>query len=186
MRRFVPAAIFIAFLLLLALGLAPRSRDLPSSLIGKSAPAFSLPLLDAPQQTLTPADLRGRVWVLNVWASWCGACREEHPILMQLSRTARTPIYGLDYKDGREDASAWLTRHGNPYRSSLFDADGRVGIDYGVYGVPETFVIDRRGVVRHKHVGPLTEEFVRNKLLPMLVALENEPQAARANSETGG
>ncbi len=181
MRRFVPAAIFIMLLLLLGLGLAPRPSSLPSPLIGKSAPAFTLPLLDAPQQTVAPADLRGQVWVLNVWASWCGACREEHPKLMELARLTRVPIYGLDYKDGRDEASAWLARHGNPYRASLFDADGRVGIDYGVYGVPETFVIDRRGVIRHKHVGPLTAEVVRKELLPILAALENEPDVATAN-----
>lgn len=186
MRRFIPAAIFVVFLLVLAVGLLPRSKDLPSPLIGKNAPAFRLPLLDAPQKSIAPADLRGRVWVLNVWASWCGACREEHPTLMRLAQLSKTPIYGLDYKDAPADAVAWLERHGNPYRASLLDLNGRVGMDYGVYGVPETFVIDRQGIVRHKHIGPLTEEVVRKELLPMLTTLENEPIAARATSERGG
>jgi cytochrome c biogenesis protein CcmG/thiol:disulfide interchange protein DsbE len=116
--------------------------------------------------------MRGKVWVLNVWASWCVACREEHPLLVEFARKRVVPIYGLNYKDQREDASAWLARFGNPYDASLFDDDGRVGIDFGVYGVPETFVIDQNGVVRLKHIGPITPDVLATKIEPLLKKLD--------------
>ena len=113
----------------------------------------------------------GKVWMLNVWASWCVACREEHPMLLEFSKLKLVPIYGLNYKDKRPDGQGWLTNFGNPYTASLFDQDGRVGIDFGVYGVPETFIIDKQGVIRMKHIGPLTPEVLRDKIEPMLSKL---------------
>ncbi|MEO5882146.1 MAG: DsbE family thiol:disulfide interchange protein, partial [Caldimonas sp.] len=115
---------------------------------------------------------RGKVWVLNVWASWCVACREEHPLLVEFARKRVVPLYGLNYKDKREDANAWLARFGNPYDASLFDDEGRVGIDFGVYGVPETFVIDQNGVIRLKHIGPLTPAVLATKIEPLLKKLD--------------
>ena len=123
-------------------------------------------------RTLTPAELRGKPWVLNVWASWCVACRAEHPLLVAFSKRGLAPVYGLDYKDARADATAWLARFGDPYEASLSDADGRVGIDYGVYGVPETFVIDKQGWIRHKVIGPLTAEILRDTVLPLVRKLD--------------
>jgi cytochrome c biogenesis protein CcmG, thiol:disulfide interchange protein DsbE len=137
-------------------------------LIDKPAPAFSLPRLDAPEQTIRRDDLLGKVWMLNVWASWCIACREEHPLLVEFSRKKLVPVYGLNYKDERPAGLRWLANFGNPYDASLFDHDGRVGIDWGVYGVPETFVIDRQGVVRYKHIGPLTPEVIRTRIEPLV------------------
>jgi cytochrome c biogenesis protein CcmG/thiol:disulfide interchange protein DsbE len=157
-----------ALVLLLAIGLSLNPREVPSPLVGKAAPAFSLPRLDRPDEKLSPESLRGKVWVLNVWASWCAPCREEIPVLMALARTQAVPIYGLNYKDRRDDALALLKQFGDPYVASAVDADGRVGIDYGVYGVPETYVIDQAGVIRLKHIGPVTGETVQQKILPMV------------------
>jgi cytochrome c biogenesis protein CcmG/thiol:disulfide interchange protein DsbE len=168
---FVPLALFIALALFLAVGLNLDPREVPSPLIGKPAPAFSAPTLAEPARSLAREDMRGKVWMLNVWASWCGACREEHPLLVQFSRTRQVTLIGLDYKDERDAAAQWLQRLGNPYTDSLFDPQGRIGLDYGVYGVPETFIIDRQGVVRYKHIGPLTPEVLRDKVEPMLVQL---------------
>ncbi len=168
----IPLAAFFALATMLAFGLRLDPREVPSPLIDKPAPAFTLPRLDDPQQTIRLADLRGKVWMLNVWASWCVACREEHPLLVQFSRKRLVPIYGLDYKDKRVDATAWLTGFGNPYEASMFDEEGRVGIDFGVYGVPETFVIDQNGVIRLKHIGPLTPEVLATKIEPLLERLK--------------
>ncbi|MBI4741177.1 MAG: DsbE family thiol:disulfide interchange protein [Betaproteobacteria bacterium] len=167
MRRLIPFAIFIVLAIFFAVGLQLNPRELPSPLIGKPAPDFRLALLHEPATQLGPADLRGKVWLLNVWASWCGSCREEHEVLLDLSRRNLLPIYGMDYKDSAESALAWLERLGNPYAATLVDADGRVGIDYGVYGVPETYLIDRSGVIRHKHSGPLTVEALEKTILPL-------------------
>jgi cytochrome c biogenesis protein CcmG/thiol:disulfide interchange protein DsbE len=169
MKRFViPLVVFGALVVFLAIGLTRDPREVPSPFIGKSAPAFSLATLADPARVLTPADLRGKVWLLNVWASWCVACRQEHPLLVEFSRSNRVPIIGLDYKDKRDDAVAWLARFGNPYAASIVDADGRTGIEYGVYGVPETFLIDREGVIRYKRIGPLTAEALRDEVLPLI------------------
>jgi cytochrome c biogenesis protein CcmG/thiol:disulfide interchange protein DsbE len=153
---------------LLAIGLSLNPREVPSPLVGKPAPAFSLPRLDQPGEKLSPEALRGKVWVLNVWASWCAPCREELPVLMALAQTKTVPIYGLNYKDRRDDALGLLKQYGDPYVASGVDADGRVGIDYGVYGVPETYVIDQAGVIRLKHIGPVTRETVEKKIVPMV------------------
>ncbi|MEJ5210305.1 MAG: DsbE family thiol:disulfide interchange protein [Burkholderiales bacterium] len=172
MARFlVPLLIFLVLVGFLWKGLSRDPREVPSPLVGKPAPAFQLPRLDAPDKTFSPADMRGQVWLLNVWASWCVSCREEHPVLVNLAQSRDVPIIGLNYKDQRPDALAWLDRFGNPYRVSVSDADGRVGIDYGVYGVPETYVIDRAGIIRMKHIGPVTPEVLDAKILPLVAEL---------------
>ena len=163
-----PLALFAVLLGFLAVGLSLNPREIPSPLINKPAPAFSLPALDAPEQTIAAQDLRGKVWILNVWASWCVACRIEHPLLVEFSKTGAVPIYGLNYKDKRDDAIRWLGKFGNPYTRSLSDTDGLVGIDFGVYGVPETFVIDKAGIIRMKHIGPVTPEVLRDDILPLV------------------
>lgn len=172
MTRFLlPLGIFAVLVVFLAIGLKLDPREVPSPLIGKPAPTFALARLDQADQTIRRDDLLGKVWVLNVWASWCGACRDEHPILVEYARTREVPIYGLNYKDERADGLGWLQRLGNPYEASLYDHDGRVGIDYGVYGVPETFVIDKTGTIRMKHIGPVTPEVLANKIRPLIKEL---------------
>ena len=168
----VPLAAFGALAWVLGRGLNLNPREVPSPLIGKAAPAFVLPRLDDAAQSVKREDLLGRVWVLNVWASWCAPCREEHPLWVDFARRSQVPVIGLNYKDQRAQAMPWLAQLGNPYRMSLFDADGRVAIDWGVYGVPETFVIDRQGLVRFKHVGPVNAELMRDKIEPLLKALD--------------
>ncbi|HEY1044698.1 MAG TPA: DsbE family thiol:disulfide interchange protein [Telluria sp.] len=174
MKRMVPLAAFVLLLGFLAAGLRLNPREVPSPFIGKPAPGFSLPRLDDNAQAVAPADMLGKVWLLNVWASWCEACRIEHPVLVDFARSGAAPVVGLNYKDQREDALAWLRRHGNPYLLSAVDADGRTGIDYGVVGVPETFVIDRRGVIRLKHTGPVTPEVLATILLPLVEELRRD------------
>jgi cytochrome c biogenesis protein CcmG/thiol:disulfide interchange protein DsbE len=171
----LPLIVFVVMAGFLAIGLKLDPHEVPSPLIGKPAPAFDLPQLAAPDQRLAAKDLRGQVWLLNVWASWCVACRQEHPLLVELSKTGQVKLYGLNYKDKREDALGWLNNFGNPYLKSMSDADGLVGIDYGVYGVPETFVIDKQGVIRYKQIGPVTPESLRDKLLPLVAQLEQAP-----------
>jgi cytochrome c biogenesis protein CcmG, thiol:disulfide interchange protein DsbE len=168
----IPLAAFFALAAILARGLKLDPHEVPSPLIDKPAPAFALTRLDDPTQTIRLADMHGKVWILNVWASWCVSCREEHPLLVEFSKKHLVPIYGLDYKDQRADASGWLARFGNPYDASLFDGEGRTGIDFGVYGVPETFVIDQNGVIRMKHIGPLTQEALTTKIEPFLEKLK--------------
>ncbi|TAK51576.1 MAG: DsbE family thiol:disulfide interchange protein [Betaproteobacteria bacterium] len=162
---------FFALVALLAIGLTRNPREVPSPLIGKPAPAFELPRLGQPAR-FSPAEMRGKVWLLNVWASWCVSCRDEHPVLVEFSRTRRVPLIGLNYKDPSEDALKWLARYGDPYDFSVVDANGRIGIDYGVYGVPETYLIDRGGVIRYKQIGPVTPELMAQKILPLIQELE--------------
>jgi len=172
MRRFLlPLGVFAVLLLFLGFGLRLDPRAVPSPFIGKAAPGFAAGRLDDGDALFSPADMAGKVWVLNVWASWCAACRVEHPVLMDFSRRGVAPLVGLNYKDRRVEATGWLRQHGDPYVLSVFDGDGRIGIDYGVYGVPETFVIDRQGVIRMKHVGPVTQEFVVKELVPLIEEL---------------
>jgi len=169
MKRFIlPLTIFLILTVFLGVGLHLNPHEIPSPFIGKSAPQFHLSQLGDTGKSVAPENLRGKVWLLNVWASWCGSCREEHPVLMEFSRRQIVPLVGLDYKDTRMDALGQLGQEGDPYVVSAFDADGRVGIDYGVYGVPETFVIDKAGVIRYKHVGPVTSEVIEQKLLPLI------------------
>jgi cytochrome c biogenesis protein CcmG/thiol:disulfide interchange protein DsbE len=173
MTRFaIPIAIFVALLALLGIGLKLDPREVPSPLIGKPAPHFELPELHQAARTFSERDMLGKVWVLNVWASWCVSCRDEHPVLLDLAASGAVPVYGLNYKDRREDGLAWLKGMGDPYKISIFDFDGRVGIDYGVYGVPETYVIDKSGIIRYKRIGPLTPEIVKEKLLPLVRELD--------------
>jgi cytochrome c biogenesis protein CcmG/thiol:disulfide interchange protein DsbE len=172
MRKYiVPLIIFVALGLLLAYGLNLDPRRIPSPLIGKSLPAFSLTTVADPARKVSRDDLRGRVYLLSVWASWCVACREEHPLLNELTSRKAVTIIGLNYKDKREDALRWLGALGNPYELSLSDQDGRLGIDLGVYGVPETFLIDKQGVIRYKQIGPMTPEVWEQKLAPLIKEL---------------
>lgn len=173
-RYLLPLALFLAMAALLYKGLSIDPRHVPSPLVGKPAPAFTLTRLRQPEVTLSDTQLRGEVSLLNVWATWCVSCRAEHGVLMQLAESGRVPIYGLNYKDERPAALRWLAQFGDPYRANAFDADGRVGIDWGVYGTPETFVIDKQGVIRHKYTGPLTREIVQRELLPMIAQLQAE------------
>ena len=161
--------IFAALLVLLGVGLRLDPREVPSPLIGKPAPAFQLPLLAEPDKTFTEKDMLGKVWVLNVWASWCAPCLVEHPYITRLA--AGVPVVGLNYKDAREDALPWLKRNGNPFVASVYDGAGRIALDYGVYGVPETYVIDRKGVIRYKRIGPMTPEILKEKIEPLLKEL---------------
>jgi len=172
-HRFIPLLIFLGLIVFLALGLRLDPREVPSPLIGRPAPDFNLPSLDDPQLILSKNALLGKIYLLNVWASWCVSCREEHPLLVEMSRAGTVDIYGLNYKDQREDARRWLDYFGNPYRAVFFDQTGRTGMDYGVYGVPETYLIDRTGTIRHKYIGPLTQEKVNTHLLPLLEELRN-------------
>jgi cytochrome c biogenesis protein CcmG, thiol:disulfide interchange protein DsbE len=172
MKRFLlPFAVFLTLVLFLGIGLRLNPREVPSPLIGKPAPAFKLAQLHEPGKTISQQDMVGQVWLLNVWASWCVACRQEHPVLMEFAKQGVVPLLGLNYKDGTENGAGWLRQFGNPYSISGVDADGRVGIDYGVYGVPETFVIDKKGVIRMKHIGPVTPEVITEKLLPLIKEL---------------
>ena len=173
MTRFLlPFAVFLAIGVALMAGLRRDPRELPSALIGKPAPAFELPVLEANGRTVRASDMRGQVWLLNVWASWCGPCQLEHPLLVDFAARTKVPVVGLNYKDKPEAAQAWLQRLGNPYRATLVDPQGRTGIDFGVYGVPETFVIDREGIVRYRQAGPLTAEALEQRVLPLLRQLE--------------
>jgi cytochrome c biogenesis protein CcmG/thiol:disulfide interchange protein DsbE len=174
MSRFWPLAIFFGLVAFLYVGLHRDPHEVPSPLLGKPAPAFALTRLDDPSTTITRDQLLGHVYMLNVWASWCVSCRDEHPILVEYVRKHPVEIYGLDYKDTRPEAVAWLEQLGNPYKAALFDSDGRVGIDYGVYGVPETFIIDKKGVVRYKQTGPISPDVLMNTLAPMLENLQKE------------
>ena len=173
-RYLLPLGVFAALVMLLAAGLTLNPREVPSPLIGKPAPHFELPLLAAPDKTFSQKDLLGKVWILNVWASWCAACRDEHPVLSDLANSRIVPVYGLNYKDKRDEAIAWLKRYGDPYDASIFDADGRVGIDYGVYGVPETYVIDKQGVIRYKRIGPVTPAILKEKIVPLVAELNRQ------------
>jgi cytochrome c biogenesis protein CcmG/thiol:disulfide interchange protein DsbE len=164
---------FLVLVALLAVGLQRNPREVPSPLIGKPAPAFELPLLHQPDKKFSQKDMRGTVWVMNVWASWCPPCLVEHPVVADLARSGVVPVVGLNYKDAREDALPWLERNGDPFKVSVYDRDGRIAIDYGVYGVPETYVIDRKGIIRYKHIGPLTPEVAQKKLRPLIAELKN-------------
>lgn len=170
-RFLIPLGLFLLLVAFLGAGLKLDPSEVPSPLIGKPAPNFALPQLGAPSAKFSSADMKGKVWMLNVWASWCVSCRQEHPLLVEYSKSGTTPIYGLDYKDPPADAERWLKQFGNPYALSVADADGRVGIDFGVYGVPETYVIDKQGVIRYKQIGPVTAEVLSKKIQPLLADL---------------
>jgi cytochrome c biogenesis protein CcmG/thiol:disulfide interchange protein DsbE len=162
-----------ACLLLLA-GLSLEARAAPPSLVGRPAPTFALAQLNHPDMTFGPQDMRGSVWLLNVWASWCAPCRREHPLLLDLAGRGIVPIVGLNYMDTRPAGAQWLAQHGDPYRLSILDTSGKAGIGYGIYGVPETFVIDKAGVVRLRLTGPVTTEVIDKTLLPLIKALNRD------------
>lgn len=172
-RFLVPLLLFGIIAIFLALGLKLDPRAVPSPLIGKPAPAFILPSLDDPQKMVSNEDFRGQTWVFNVWATWCVSCRAEHETLMNLRQQIDVPIVGLDWKDETEAAQQWLRALGNPYAAIAFDATGRTAIDWGVYGAPETYVIDQQGIIRYKHTGPLTDEALKDKILPLIKELGN-------------
>lgn len=169
-RFLLPLAIVGGLLAILAIGLTLDPRKVPSPLIGKPVPTFALPLLTQPDRLFSDADLRGQVTLVNVWASWCVACREEHAQIKRLADEFGLRIVGLNYKDEPADAQAWLARFGNPYAAIPTDRHGRVGIDWGVYGVPETFVIDAAGIIRYKHIGPVTSQDITDHILPAVRA----------------
>ncbi|MGH6648510.1 DsbE family thiol:disulfide interchange protein [Aquabacterium sp.] len=171
-RYLLPLFIFLGLATALGLGLGRDPTEIPSPLVGKPAPPFSLAQLDDPRKPFGPQHMKGQVWLLNVWASWCVSCREEHPVLLGLSKEGVAPIVGLDYQDELVNGQQWLTRHGNPYQLTVSDRDGRVSMDLGVYGVPETFVIDKQGRIRLRHAGPITPEVLKNKLLPLIEELK--------------
>ncbi|NBY64141.1 MAG: DsbE family thiol:disulfide interchange protein [Betaproteobacteria bacterium] len=171
MKRLIPLGIFGVLIVFLVIGLSLKPKEIPSPLIGKVAPTFSLPVLNQENQIFTPSEMLGKVWLLNVWASWCVSCRAEHPLLNELAKMKLVPILGLNYKDQDSAALKWLTELGNPYDLSIVDAKGLVGIDYGVYGVPETFVIDQTGKVAFKHIGPITPDSMQKTLLPLIAKL---------------
>jgi cytochrome c biogenesis protein CcmG/thiol:disulfide interchange protein DsbE len=174
MKKFlIPIGLFVLLGVLLGYGLHLDPRRIPSPLIDKPLPEFRLPTLDNPTKTFGNSDLKGRVALINVWASWCVACREEHPVLLALSREKKVPLIGLNYKDKREDALSLLKANGDPYDVSVMDADGRTGIDWGVYGVPETFLVDKTGIIRYKYIGPITPEAWESTLLPLIQKLSS-------------
>ncbi|HEX7157158.1 MAG TPA: DsbE family thiol:disulfide interchange protein [Burkholderiaceae bacterium] len=182
-RFLVPLLVFAVMVAFLARGLWLDPKEVPSPLIGKPAPAFRLTEVAAPERTVSKQDLLGKVYLLNVFASWCESCRYEHPVLVEFAKTGLVPIYGLDYKDTRAEALKWLGQFGNPYQASLFDGDGRVGIDYGVYGVPETYVIDKSGTIRYKQIGVITPEILHNTIIPLCEKL-NAAAAVEANKSS--
>ena len=192
MNRFLwPLVGFVVLVALLAVGLNLNPRDVPSPLIGKPAPMFTLARLNAPQESFSPKDMLGKVWLLNVWSTWCVSCRQEHPVLVEMAKNPAIALVGLNYKEVRGDgaidsdklsaaaeqklaidrANGWLRKHGDPYALSVLDLDGRVGIDYGVYGVPETYVIDKTGIIRMKHTGPISPAIFTGKILPLVAEL---------------
>lgn len=172
MRFMLPLAVFLGLAVMLGLGLQRDPRALESALLDQPVPIFDLPLLDDQGARLTPQTLRGKVWLLNVWASWCAPCRQELPILVEMSRKDQIAIYGLNYKDQSNKAQALLRVAGNPYVASAVDADGRVGMDFGIHAVPETFVIDAQGRVRYRHLGPVTQQVWDEKIMPVVRAVQ--------------
>lgn len=174
MRYIIPLVLFIVVSVFLARGLYLDPRDIPSVLIEKPAPEFSLPKLLKPDEKLQRKDLLGQVSLFNAWGTWCPTCFQEHPVLVEIVKQYGIPIYGLDYKDERGKALAWLQKYGNPYRDIAFDQDGRSSIDWGVYAAPETFVVDKQGIIRYKHKGAITMQLFRETLLPLIQKLEQE------------
>lgn len=171
-KAFIPLAIFLLLVGFLVMGLQRDPKELPSQFINKTAPQFSTPQLTDPHASVfSPTQMQGKVWILNVFASWCVACQIEHPLLMQMSQSGQINLIGLNYKDRPDDAKKWLQKHGNPYQIVATDPDGRIGIDYGVYGVPESYIIDATGTIRDKIIGPITDNILTDRILPKLKEL---------------
>ncbi|RJS92070.1 DsbE family thiol:disulfide interchange protein [Salinisphaera sp. Q1T1-3] len=173
-RVIIPGIVLIALVGVLGYGLTRDPHTLPSVLVGHPAPPFDLPTLDNPQHTIGVDAMKGRVALVNVWASWCVACRSEVSVIAELSQRTGVPVLGLDYKDDRDEAHRWLRRFGDPYARIAFDAKGQTGIDWGISGVPETFVLDRHGIIRDKVVGPVTDETMNDRLIPLIEKLRAE------------
>jgi cytochrome c biogenesis protein CcmG, thiol:disulfide interchange protein DsbE len=171
-RYFLPLAIFFGLVWFLWRGLGLNPKDIPSALIDKPAPQFTLPILHEPEKTMSTADMKGQVWLLNVWGSWCVSCQYEHPVLNELAKQQVVPIIGFNWKDPADNAKAWLRKHGNPYAKSVVDRDGRAAIDLGVYGAPESFVIDKQGIIRHKHTGPISPDDLKKTIVPLIEKLK--------------
>jgi cytochrome c biogenesis protein CcmG, thiol:disulfide interchange protein DsbE len=174
MSRFLPLLIFAVLVVFLGIGLQLNPQEVPSPLVGRPAPQFLLKELHRPDRSFGPADLKGRVWILNVWASWCVSCRTEHPVLNAWNKEGGLILIGLNYKDQPGDAKRWLEDLGNPYTLSVIDDEGRAGLDWGVYGVPESFVVDKKGIIRYKHIGPMSMEDVQTVLVPLINRLKQE------------
>ena len=172
-RYLVPLGVFVALVALLGVGLGLNPREVPSPLVGKPLPEFTLARLRTPEESISRADLTGRPVLLNAWATWCVECRREHPVLLEIAHRGDIPVYGLNYKDQRSEALQWLARLGDPYVASGYDADGRVGIDMGVYGLPETFLIDADGMIVHKHIGPISREIWQRDFVPVIERMES-------------
>ncbi len=170
MRFAIPIVVFLLLVVVFSFGLFNDPRERPSPFLGQQAPTFSTASLTEPERTVGSADYAGRMALVNVWATWCGGCRQEHPFLMQLSRSGTIPIIGLNWRDDRAEALRWLQKLGNPYEFTAYDADGRVGIDWGVYGAPETFLISPEGIVLHKHLGPLDAAVWQKDFVPLIEA----------------
>lgn len=173
-RYLIPLGLFLVLVVFLAIGLGRDPHEVPSPLINKEAPEFKLPQLKEPTKSFSATDMRGKVWLMNVWASWCVSCRDEHPLLLDYARSGIVPIVGLNYKDKPQDAISWLADLGDPYSIIASDADGRVGIDYGVYGAPETYLIDKKGFIRFKQIGAVTPEVWTGKILPLVQELNRQ------------
>ena len=174
LRFILPLMAFLVMVIFLGIGLKLDPHEVPSPLINKPAPAFTLPQLHEPQKTFSPADMKGKVWLLNVWASWCVSCRQEHLYLTEFARDGSINLMGLNYKDEPAAAMQWLERLGNPYKISISDIDGMAGLDWGVYGVPETFIIDKKGIVRHKQTGPVDPTILQTIIMPLIEQLNRE------------
>ena len=168
LKFLIPLVVFLGVSIFLFKGLSLNPREVPSPLIDKPAPSFSLPLLHESDNALSTDDMRGQVWLLNVFASWCGPCLEEHPIIVDFSERGVIPVLGLNYKDNPVNAKRWLERHGDSYSRVVVDIDGRSGLDYGVYGVPESFLIDGDGIIRYKKIGPLSQADIEADILPLI------------------
>ena len=173
-KRYVPVFVFLVLAAFLAIGLTLKPKEVPSPLINKPAPLLSLPQLLNTNNVIHTADMQGKVWLLNVWASWCRACRAEHSLLNRFAKEQLVPIVGLNYKDSLFQAKKWLKRLGNPYSIIAFDNKGNAGINWGVYGVPETFIIDKKGIIRYKQIGPMDSKVLKETILPLLQQLQNE------------
>ncbi len=173
-RALLPLIVFMILVVFLGIGLTKDPRKLPSTFIGKAAPDFTLPLLHAQNKTFSPKSMLGKVWILNIWASWCVSCRAEHHVLNEMIQRHDVTLLGLNYKDQIVDARRWLKQYGDPYKLSVSDVEGLGGIEWGVYGVPETFIIDKNGIVRFKHTGPVTRSNVEEEIIPLIKNLNLE------------
>lgn len=173
LKLLLPLILFFVMVGFLAKGLFLDPHEVPSPLINKLAPSFVAPILGNSSEQFSTESMKGKVWLLNMWASWCAACREEHPLLIEMKQHG-IPLYGLAYKDTDEESQAVIKKMGDPYLLTATDQSGKIGINYGVYGVPETYIIDQSGTIRYKQIGPITPEALRDKILPLLKSLENE------------